>query len=99
MSVRIASTCPLCGSSDRRPYRSAGGYPIVRCERCSFLFVSPAPTAEELTAFYQWAEYYEGSSLGYADYMGDRARHEQLACSRLKHIERLRPGRRGILDV
>jgi 2-polyprenyl-3-methyl-5-hydroxy-6-metoxy-1,4-benzoquinol methylase len=63
------------------------------------LFVSPAPTAAELAAFYQQAAYYEGSSLGYSDYIGDQARHEQLARRRLQHIERLqsKPGR--ILDV
>src|SRR4051794_5992555 len=99
MSVQTVLTCPLCRSVDVCRYRSAGGYSIVRCTQCSLLFVNPVPTAAELTAFYQQAAYYESSSLGYTNYMGDRARHEQLARERLRRIERLRPERGRILDV
>jgi 2-polyprenyl-3-methyl-5-hydroxy-6-metoxy-1,4-benzoquinol methylase len=99
MNAGTATACPLCGSAKQHAYRSSGGYSIVRCARCSFLFVSPPPGAAELADFYQQAAYYEGSSLGYADYMGERARHEQLARGRLRRIERLRPGRGQILDV
>src|SRR5215216_4859625 len=99
MLTQITSICPLCSSVNVHPYRIANGYPIVRCAQCSFLFVSPAPAAAELTAFYQQAAYYQNSSFGYTDYMGDRARHEQLARKRLRRIERLRPGRGRILDV
>src|SRR5689334_4621411 len=99
MSVQIASSCPLCKSVDQLPYRTVDGYRIVRCARCRFLFVSPMPTSEKLTSFYQHAEYYAGSALGYADYMGERVRHEQLAHDRLQRIERLRPRRGRILDV
>src|SRR4051794_6536541 len=99
MSVRINSICPLCGSTNICPYRIVRSYPIVRCARCSFLFVSPAPTAAELAAFYQQAAYYTDSSVGYTDYIGDQSRHEQLARERLRRIERLQPKRGQILDV
>jgi 2-polyprenyl-3-methyl-5-hydroxy-6-metoxy-1,4-benzoquinol methylase len=99
MSVQTASICPLCRSADVLPYRRVGGYQIVRCARCSFLFVSPVPTAAELTDFYQQSAYYEGSSLGYSDYMGERKLHEQLARQRLQRIERSLPKRGRILDV
>src|SRR4051794_25650926 len=99
MSVQIESICPLCGSAKICPERVVSGYPIVRCLQCSFLFVSPAPTAADLIQFYQQAVYYEGSALGYSDYVGERARHEQLASRRLLRIERLRPKRGRILDV
>jgi 2-polyprenyl-3-methyl-5-hydroxy-6-metoxy-1,4-benzoquinol methylase len=99
MSIQIESICPLCGSTNVHPYRIVGSYPIVRCIRCSFLFVSPAPTAAELTDFYQQAAYYEGSSLGYSDYLGEQARHEQLARGRLRRIEHMQPKRGRILDV
>jgi 2-polyprenyl-3-methyl-5-hydroxy-6-metoxy-1,4-benzoquinol methylase len=75
------------------------GYPIVRCARCGFLFVSPPPGAEELRAFYQRAEYYAGSELGYGDYLGERRRHEQLAGERLQRIERRAPARGMLLDI
>ncbi len=94
-----AAPCPLCGANEQRPYLAVNGFQIVRCQQCGFLFVSPAPSRQELAAFYQNAAYYEGSRLGYAGYMADRARHEQLARARLQRIERLRPERGRILDV
>jgi 2-polyprenyl-3-methyl-5-hydroxy-6-metoxy-1,4-benzoquinol methylase len=99
MSAQIEAICPLCGSPDVCPYRIARNYPIVRCSQCSFLFVSPAPTAVELAAFYQQAAYYNDRTIGYTDYLGDQSRHEQLARERLWRIERLQPKRGQILDV
>jgi 2-polyprenyl-3-methyl-5-hydroxy-6-metoxy-1,4-benzoquinol methylase len=61
--------------------------------------VSPPPTQQELTHFYQQAGYYKDSALGYADYFGQRASHERLAHIRLQRIERLYPRRGRILDV
>jgi 2-polyprenyl-3-methyl-5-hydroxy-6-metoxy-1,4-benzoquinol methylase len=99
MTLQTEPICPLCRSANICPYRIVGSYPIVRCLQCSFLFVSPAPTAADLSAFYQQAAYYEGSSLGYSDYIGDRARHEQLARKRLQRIEQLLSRRGRILDM
>ena len=63
------------------------------------MFVAPMPAPAELEQLYARAGYYEDSDLGYADYLGDRARHEQLAARRLRRIERLLPGAGSVLDV
>ncbi|HEX5691601.1 MAG TPA: class I SAM-dependent methyltransferase, partial [Roseiflexaceae bacterium] len=99
MGVSTGSGCPLCGSLTHCLHLEVNSYRIVRCERCEFLFVDPAPTATELSRFYQQPEYYADSTVGYADYLGDRARHEQLAAQRLERIDRLLPGRGRIVDI
>lgn len=99
MRLDMMTLCPVCGEERQQHERDVNGFPIVRCARCHFLFVSPMPSREELAACYQQPEYYEGSDLGYADYMGDRARHTQLARERLRRIERMYPRRGRILDV
>ncbi len=93
------SSCPICDSPNQRAYLKVDCYQICQCVRCSFLFVSPPPTAQELTDFYQQPDYYKGGTFGYNDYFAQRASHEQLAHHRLRRIERLRPGRGRILDV
>jgi 2-polyprenyl-3-methyl-5-hydroxy-6-metoxy-1,4-benzoquinol methylase len=91
--------CPVCGFNTLDPLLEQNGYPIVRCAQCGFLFVSPPPSADQLRAFYQQAEYYAGSELGYSDYLGERRRHEQLALARLRLIERRRSTRGRVLDL
>lgn len=92
-------SCPICASPNQRAYLKVDRYQIVQCVRCCFLFVSPSPTKQELTAFYQQPAYYKGGTFGYNDYFAQRESHEQLARRRLGRIERLRPGRGRILDV
>ncbi len=91
--------CSLCESVQTQPYLTVDGYNIARCSRCRFMFVAPMPAPTELEHLYAQAGYYEDSDLGYADYLGDRARHEQLAERRLRRIERLLPGTGSVLDV
>src|SRR4051794_39819396 len=91
--------CPICASPNQHAYLKVDRYQIVECERCRFLFVSPPPTEQELTDFYQQPAYYKGGAFGYNDYFAQRQRHEQLARRRLARIEQLRPGRGRILDV
>jgi 2-polyprenyl-3-methyl-5-hydroxy-6-metoxy-1,4-benzoquinol methylase len=100
MSVQTPSTCPLCGSAERRPYLRVEGYQIVQCQDCRFLCVSSPPPAAELAALYQQQDYYKGDlPFGYTDYFAQRASHEALARARLRRIERLLPRRGRILDV
>ncbi|MBA3469184.1 MAG: class I SAM-dependent methyltransferase [Herpetosiphonaceae bacterium] len=63
------------------------------------MFVNPAPTQAELTAFYQDPAYYKGGGLGYNDYFAQRESHETLADQRLKRIEKLLPAPGTVLDV
>ncbi len=91
--------CPICDSPNQGDYMKVDRYQIVQCMRCRFLFVSPPPTKQALTAFYQQPEYYKGGAFGYNDYFAQRESHERLARRRLNRIEQLRPGRGRILDV
>jgi 2-polyprenyl-3-methyl-5-hydroxy-6-metoxy-1,4-benzoquinol methylase len=99
MSAEIISTCPLCGCNHQIPFRAVDDYRIVRCVRCDGLFVSPPPTASELTAVYQQESYFTGGWLGYNDYFAQRPMHEQIAQTRLRRIERWYPQCGRILDV
>jgi len=64
-------TCPVCQSNQGTPYYAKNGYTIVECAVCQMRFVSPMPTAEEITAHYQKSEYFAGEDeqgyLSYAD--------------------------------
>lgn len=49
----VPSGCPLCGSAAARPFCEKSGYSISKCAQCSGVFVSPLPSRETLTAFYE----------------------------------------------
>lgn len=99
MNAELSRPCPICAGQQSIPFLTTSGYLIVRCARCSFLFVDPPPTAAALHQFYQQGAYYAGSELGYGDYLGQRSQHEQLARRRLEQIERIVPTRGALLDV
>lgn len=53
--------CPLCGGEDTKlvfkrkdlMYRTSDvEFPVVRCRHCSFVFVNPRPTAEDIHNYY-----------------------------------------------
>jgi len=45
--------CPGCGGQTQRPAFVKNGFPIVHCDECQTLYVSPSPTTEALSAFYR----------------------------------------------
>jgi SAM-dependent methyltransferase len=57
--------CPLCGSWNHQPLFLAcdrlvgqpGAFPVVRCARCTLVFLNPRPAADALARFYP-ATYY-----------------------------------------
>lgn len=58
-----ASSCPLCGSSERsvvHPIQEAPAVTLLQCHRCGGASVSRMPTEEALDALY--ADFYKGAS-------------------------------------
>jgi len=91
--------CAVCGSDRFVPFLEKGGYRIVRCATCAFLFVHPPPDPATLHALYTDPAYFRGEGpFGYADYAALRAFWEAQAHERLLRIERY-VARGTLLDV
>jgi 2-polyprenyl-3-methyl-5-hydroxy-6-metoxy-1,4-benzoquinol methylase len=54
----VEVSCPVCGSSVRRPLYEKYGMQHQLCDVCGTQYVSPRPTAEMLGAFYAGSENY-----------------------------------------
>ncbi len=91
--------CPICQATQATPFYAKHSYTLVRCTTCGAIFVSPMPTAEELTAHYQQAGYFTGECeqgyLNYADMKKALLPHFQR---RLHIIESQVPQRGRLLD-
>ena len=95
----MTMNCSVCLSDQRRPFLEKNGYQIVRCHACGFLYVHPRPGQDELEAFYQNPNYFQGDDdYGYAAYADEREVIERQATERLALIER-RAARGRLLDV
>jgi len=86
------SACPNCAGHDNTRYVqkriNERHYDIVQCQRCGLLHLLDMPTADELTAFYNSPDYFEGSDRGYTgNYLRQRASIEHDSLRRLSQIE------------
>lgn len=90
MSRGYELRCPLCAGAGRTAIER-GSYSYVRCAGCRSLWLWPVPTKDDLRAYYDCGEFYDGA---------ERALHEQevLAAGRLERLESMVAGRR-LLDV
>lgn len=60
--------CPLCNCEDAQVARTEKDGTLVKCASCSFFYVSPRPTEQELKLRYD-EEYFEGGNLdSFLDY-------------------------------
>jgi len=92
-------SCCVCLSDQYQPFLDKNDYQIVQCQACGFLYVYPRPGREELDAFYQNPNYFQGGgAYGYAAYCAERKEIERQATERLALIERLM-ARGRLLDV
>jgi 2-polyprenyl-3-methyl-5-hydroxy-6-metoxy-1,4-benzoquinol methylase len=92
--------CNLCGSADQEAFCPENGRGLVRCVRCSLVYVSPRPSSEDLYALYdeRYFKNAESVTVGYTDYFSDELNIRQTSGRRLRRIERfVRPGR--LLDM
>jgi 2-polyprenyl-3-methyl-5-hydroxy-6-metoxy-1,4-benzoquinol methylase len=91
--------CPVCRSAEAVPFYDKNGYTIVECTTCHMRYVSPMPTAEEITAHYQKPEYFAGEcEQGYLDYADMQKALLPHFRRRLQTIEARFPQRGKILD-
>jgi 2-polyprenyl-3-methyl-5-hydroxy-6-metoxy-1,4-benzoquinol methylase len=65
MTMLRVDACPICGSSELRPYAASSfrdnqlHFAQVRCGRCGLLIAQPQASAEDMDRYYRRA-YYEG---------------------------------------
>jgi len=75
MSTRVShqnleySSCPICCSSiNKEAYGKFHPYKVVKCQSCSFYFLSPRLTESSMLDLYSDDTYFEGGSDGYSSY-------------------------------
>lgn len=57
----VAVNCNLCGADDVEPWgKPKDSFSLVRCRRCSLVYVNPRPSQTALEAFYRQAYFDEG---------------------------------------
>jgi SAM-dependent methyltransferase len=82
--------CLVCESTQIQPTYIQNGYQVYCCASCTFQFVAPTPTPEEL------AHYYD---QGYAVPLERYARYSERNEARIADLERWQPGRGRLLEV
>jgi len=86
-------SCPLCRASGNNPLYREGGFQMVRCTACQFVYLNPRPTNESLFRFYQHYLPEEGSSIE------PWQRMMQPVFRRAAHLIQHRIGTGRLLDV
>lgn len=89
------TACPLCGGDKLRPERVIDGYSLERCSRCSFVFVNPRPSPQQLAAIYTERDDEELTAL-YARIATPAVLDDYRR--KLEWIEQQVPGRGRLLD-
>ena len=93
--------CPLCDEDDfrvlfRRPdlthLVSPFAFPVVRCRRCSMVYVTPRPAEQALEQFYPDPFFAAEAELG--EFLTDQG---PFLLEKWKYVKDLRPGR--LLDI
>jgi 2-polyprenyl-3-methyl-5-hydroxy-6-metoxy-1,4-benzoquinol methylase len=71
---QISRNCPVCDYTEAQPYLEKHGIKIVRCSRCSMLFVNPVPAEFASGQYYDTAgaEYYLSPAKLESDYASVR---------------------------
>lgn len=69
MSDIVPAVCPVCGTVEAQALCVVNDYRVLRCAVCASDFVSPAPDAAALRAYYDRPAWFEGGEPGgYANY-------------------------------
>jgi SAM-dependent methyltransferase len=94
------NACPICSGTTVLPAWQIDRFQLSRCGDCSHLYVSSGLQDKELDHAYDEAYYEagEGSSTGYADYLGDAPTRLRGFTERLRQVERRVPHRGRLLD-
>lgn len=93
--------CPLCKENHAECLLELPPYTLLKCQRCSFVWVIPRLTPSDLIAVYNEAYFTGQGPFGYRpleDYLGDEARLG-IFIERIARIERYRKPPGFMVDV
>lgn len=96
----MKAVCCICGGNEAVSYKGAPGLGLVKCRKCTLVFVDPMPGPPQLKDIYEGRYYNSENSLemGYDNYFDEEENIRKTALKRLKYMERhVRKGR--LLDV
>ena len=103
--------CELCGSNDNSVKYDFGPHKIYRCRGCTFMWLHPKPSAQELEQVYGFDYYHnerffenkDQSIYGYYDYLSERYIKQQNYDNLIEDLRKLvrdfEPGRARFLDA
>lgn len=104
-------TCELCGGRDVFVKYDFGDHKIYRCHACSFMWLYPKPSGEELAEvygfdYYQNPRFFENKNAtiyGYYDYLSERfikqENYDHLVETLRDMLPGFEPGRATFLDA
>lgn len=98
MTAEERPECPVCSASESREAFSKDGFRHFDCPRCRALYLFPAPTEEELTAFYVAQAEETCSSMCWERGAQHLRHYEKIWDAALQKIEEY-SGRGPLLDV
>ncbi len=96
----IEKECPVCTSSSRSFYRTAGAYDIMECNVCGLQFVNHV-TQNDLSDFYEY-KYYNNNGLDLIGYKKYSTNYDIDKINYIKfhhHISKLNDNGKKLLDI
>ena len=99
-TAALRDRCHICDNTEGVVFRQARGYQIVACVVCGTRYLSPQPTAADLTELYS-QRYFESTNSvaqGYDSYVAEAANWRETFKDRLRHLPSPPPGGR-LLDI
>lgn len=90
----ITTACQLCGAASERLIATQNAYRVVRCERCSFVYVNPRPDSDTLARLYlKYLPDKMADPLAWDSYMRD------IFSNAAEVISRHKPGKGRLIDI
>lgn len=111
MPLSHKSRCDICGSEDHEVRYNLGRHKIIRCRGCTFMWLTPVPTIQELhevygAAYFKNQDFFAGENetvFGYADYLAERFDRQSNYITISQKIaatfKRFQPGQSRLLDI
>ncbi len=93
-----AQACPVCHAARIERHSRIGEWPLAHCPQCDLVFAEAELQDQQLDLWYG-KNYFDGSPVGYQDYIGEESAHRRQARRYVRRLRRWRktPGR--LLDV
>lgn len=98
---RESVECMLCGADEPIHLSTQRSWPVSRCGKCGFIYLSQRPVEEALEEMYS-KEYYDSAEVGYGGYVENFRKYNdiftRLFDRRARDLEPFR-GSGGLLEV